>query len=137
MGKYLRKLQKFIQNIGLQGKWSSPGGNSKKFTSTTHELALTWYYGKQKTLTFQGKDGDRLKASLINLSKSEFSSESTGPCSTIVDQVNQESSLNFCGIVANEDNIGDKESIDMAEVRLELTMLWALVNKLETTVYRR
>jgi hypothetical protein len=45
------ELQKFLKNIvGLNGKWTSPGGNSKKFKNSNSDLTITWYYGKQKTL---------------------------------------------------------------------------------------
>ena len=61
-------LKKFIkETIGLPGKWTSPGSNSKKFTSSKSDLILTWYSGKQKTLLFQGKDGNSLKETLINV----------------------------------------------------------------------
>lgn len=64
-------LKKFIKEIiGLSGKWTSPGGNSRKFKSTNADLTLTWYYGKQKTLLLQGKDGDTLKEILINACES-------------------------------------------------------------------
>ena len=44
-------LKKIItESIGLKGKWSSPGGSSKKFTSLNAELSLTWYQGKKNTL---------------------------------------------------------------------------------------
>lgn len=46
----LDSLKKIIhESLGLQGKWSSPGGGSKKFTSTNANLSITWYYGKQNT----------------------------------------------------------------------------------------
>ncbi len=38
-------------------KWSSPGGRLKKFTSSNADLCITWYSGKQNSLTFQGHDG--------------------------------------------------------------------------------
>ena len=62
------KLQKFLKNIvGLNGKWTSPGGNSKKFKSSNSDLTITWYYGKQKTLLFQGKEGYLFREFLINI----------------------------------------------------------------------
>jgi hypothetical protein len=61
-------LQKFLKNIvGLNGKWTSPGGNSKKFKSSNSDLTITWYYGKQKTLLFQGKEGYLFREFLINI----------------------------------------------------------------------
>ena len=47
--------------LDLNGKWCSPGGGSKRFTSSNAELTLTWYSGKQNTLLFQGKDGNLIR----------------------------------------------------------------------------
>ena len=56
-----QNLQRFFSNIiGVSGKWSSPGGGSKKFTGNDIELIATWYYGRQKTLLFQGGAGHSL-----------------------------------------------------------------------------
>ena len=51
--------------VGLNGKWSSPGGNSKKLSNCKCNITITWYYGKQTTLLFQGKEGYLLKDILI------------------------------------------------------------------------
>jgi hypothetical protein len=54
----LDSLKYFIENIvGLNGRWRSPGGKSKQFNSTNADLSITWYPGKQNSLSFQGKDG--------------------------------------------------------------------------------
>lgn len=59
-------LKKFMkESIGLRGKWSTPGGSSKQFKGNNVELVLTWYHKKQKTLLFQGNDGNLLKEKLI------------------------------------------------------------------------
>ena len=47
--------------FSFQGKWTSPGGISKKFTSSNAELSLTWHSGKQNSLLFQDKDGYALR----------------------------------------------------------------------------
>lgn len=61
-------LKTFIANVVKEpGKWTSPGGKSKKFTSSLANLTMTWYYGKQRSLLFQGKSGDELKATLIQI----------------------------------------------------------------------
>ena len=54
-------------SIGLRGKWSSPGGNSKRFKSSNLDLVMTWYFKKQQTLLIQGKDGNSVKEKLVKL----------------------------------------------------------------------
>ena len=62
----LKSLKKIIEeSFGLRGKWSSPGGDSKRFKSTNANLSITWYYKKQNTLLFQGKDGNSLREKCI------------------------------------------------------------------------
>ena len=65
-------LKKFVEE-GLQqrGKWSSPGGTAKAFKSRDTKLTLTWYRGKNQTLSLQGKDSPVLKEKLINLVRSK------------------------------------------------------------------
>lgn len=53
--------------VGLNGKGSSTGGNSKKLSNCKSNITITWYYGKQRTLLFQGKDGYLLKDFLIKV----------------------------------------------------------------------
>ena len=62
----LEDLVYFFQTVvGLSGKWTSPGGNSKKLSNCKSNITITWYYGKQRTLLFQGKEGYLLKDILI------------------------------------------------------------------------
>ena len=64
----LKELLEFIQNtVGLNGKWISPGGSSKRYIDADFELIANWYPGKQNSLLFQGKDGSLLREFLINL----------------------------------------------------------------------
>lgn len=61
-------LKEFMErNVKEPGKWTSPGGNSRRFTSLNSDLCLTWYFNKQKTLLFQGKTGVSLREILVNL----------------------------------------------------------------------
>lgn len=61
-------LKEFMErNVKEPGKWTSPGGNSRRFTSLNSDLCLTWYFDKQKTLLFQGKSGESLREILVNL----------------------------------------------------------------------
>ena len=53
--------------VNESGKWPSPGGKSKKFTSSSSDLIITWYYGKQRTLLFQGKSGEELRETLTSI----------------------------------------------------------------------
>ena len=66
--KSFEDLKKVIANVvGMNGKWTSPGGNSKKLFDNKSNITITWHYGKQRTLLFQGKDGYVLKNFLINV----------------------------------------------------------------------
>ena len=58
----------FKEKLGLRlkGKWTSPGGNSKKFKCTNFNVVATWYFKKQQTLLFQGNNSQILKESLIS-----------------------------------------------------------------------
>ena len=71
-------LKKFVERaIDKQGKWSSPGGNAKQFTSARDDLVITWYRGKQKTLLFQGQAGDKLRELLIKVCEMKTSPDCT------------------------------------------------------------
>ena len=59
-------LKKFVEScLQQQGKWTSPGGNTKQFKSSNNKLVITWYNKKQHTLVFQGQDGPVLKEKLV------------------------------------------------------------------------
>ena len=64
-------LKKFVEASGLRGKWTSPGGRSKRFKSIGVDLAITWYYRKQYTLSFHGKVGNLLREELLNFVSQE------------------------------------------------------------------
>ena len=64
----LLKLKQIVSDIwNLEGKWSSPGGQSKRFCSSNADLVLTWHKGKQNTLILHGKDGDLVRDKCILL----------------------------------------------------------------------
>ncbi|KAL9987102.1 hypothetical protein ACROYT_G001352 [Oculina patagonica] len=64
----LESLQKFVENgLELQGKWLTPGGSTKQFKSSNGNIIINWYYKKQHTLNFQGRDGPALKDKLLEL----------------------------------------------------------------------
>ena len=61
-------LKKFVHNVvGLNGVWKSPGGRSKQFIDSNLDLTITWYPGKQNTLSFHGKEGESLKRYLVSV----------------------------------------------------------------------
>lgn len=61
-------LKKVIHDsFGLRGKWSSPGGGSKRFKSTNADVTITWYFKKQNTLLFQGRDGYLLRDKCVHI----------------------------------------------------------------------
>jgi hypothetical protein len=69
---HLENVKRIVCQVwGHEGKWSSPGGQTKKFTSTNADLLLTWYKGKQNTLIFQGKDVDIVRDRCIFVCKQE------------------------------------------------------------------
>ena len=64
----LESLKNFVEKcLNLQGKWTSPGGNSKQFKSSSNNLIMTWYSRKQLTLAFQGPGGSYFKSKLVDL----------------------------------------------------------------------
>jgi hypothetical protein len=53
----LTNLKRIVREVwGLEGKWSSPGGQSEKFSSTNSDLVVTWHKGKAKSVLFKGRD---------------------------------------------------------------------------------
>ena len=64
----LESLKKFVENVlKLQGKWLTPGGNTKQFKCSNGNVIINWYNKKQQTLNFQGRDGPALKDKLKEL----------------------------------------------------------------------
>ena len=69
------ELKRIVREVwGLEGKWSSPGGQSKKFSSTNSDLVLTWHKGKSKSVLFKGRDGVLVRDQCILLCKHETQS---------------------------------------------------------------
>ncbi len=67
----LQTLKDFVQkSLQEQGKWTSPGGEAKRFTSINGRFEMTWY-GKQSTLTFNGKEGNLIKDKLAAMVKTK------------------------------------------------------------------
>ena len=61
-------LRDFIECfVGLKGKWWSPGGSTKQFTTCDMDLNISWYAKKQNSLTFSGEDSDLLRDRLVQL----------------------------------------------------------------------
>ena len=55
----LEELKSFFEcSVGLVGKWSSPGGDAKKFVcverNANPQFGVTWYFKKQFSLIFRG-----------------------------------------------------------------------------------
>lgn len=64
----LEGLRDFIECfVGLKGKWRSPGGSTKQFTTCDMDLNISWYAKKQNSLTFSGEDSDLLRDRLVQL----------------------------------------------------------------------
>ena len=64
----LESLKNFLENVlKQQGKWLTPGGNTKHFKSSNGNIIINWYNKKQQTLSFQGPDGPSLRDNLVDL----------------------------------------------------------------------
>ncbi len=60
IGGWGKIFRKFCQNVGqMDLAW--------RIVSSTSDMTLTWYYGKQKTLLVQVKAGYELKEALIKV----------------------------------------------------------------------
>ena len=63
----LDSLKKFVESVlKLQGKWLTPGGNTKQFKCSNGNVIINWH-SKKKTLNFQRRDGLALKDKLMEL----------------------------------------------------------------------
>jgi hypothetical protein len=75
----LQTLKDFVQkSLHEQGKCTSPGGEAKRFTNINGSFEMTWY-GKQSTLTFNGKEGNLIKDKLATMVKTKPLYESNNP----------------------------------------------------------
>ncbi|CAB3994355.1 RNA-directed DNA polymerase from mobile element jockey-like [Paramuricea clavata] len=80
----LEDLKLFIESsLRIDGRWSSPGGNAKKFTLKSVEpdqqFGFVWYCRKQNTIVFQG-DPERVEAAkskLISIANKHVNKETT------------------------------------------------------------
>ena len=76
----LESLKKFVEScLQQQGKWTSPGGNTKQFKSCNNKLVITWYNKKQHTLVFQRQDGPVLKEKLVKLVQDKLEMKTDSP----------------------------------------------------------
>ena len=71
----LETLKNLMLQLQEQGKWSSPGGEAKRFKSTDKRLEMTWYGSKKQTLTFSGDEGQRMREKLIALANMRLRKE--------------------------------------------------------------
>ena len=64
----LESLKNFLENVlKQQGRWLTPGGNTKHFKSSNGNVINNWYNRKQQTLSFHGPDGPSLRDKLVDL----------------------------------------------------------------------
>ena len=82
-GSFKHLVYFFETVVGLNGKWTSPGGNSKKLPNCKSNITITWYYGKQRTLLFQGKEGYLLKDILIKFCEANSTLKYSEPQSSL------------------------------------------------------
>ena len=83
----LELLKCFIaEDLGLSGKWSSPGGEVKAFTNENETSAekyivkIKWYQDKKKLL-FQGSEAKQVEEAIYNTIKQTSSSPKREMCS--------------------------------------------------------
>ena len=139
-------LKEFLsKNLNLQGKWSSPGGKCKLLQ--TKEISIRWY-SDRKSLNINGvgENVKRIKTELLSMAKTandiELNSEVESQDES--DEMNThvptlpEANIqvqNLPETCDEEDNIvcNDcrKLSIDVAEVKFELALVWAKINALD------
>ena len=100
----LDELKSFLEgSLKLDRKWTSPGGNAKKFTCNVpdNNFGITWYFKKQGSLVFQGDPEvtQSVKAMLISLvntqSNGEIADESAFNLSKVLhtEQIIEESQI--------------------------------------------
>ena len=109
----LDELKSFIECVlKLEGKWSSPGGNAKKFTCNLQDpnksFGITWYFKKQSSLVFQGDSEftDGVKAALLSFANIQSGRD-------MVDDANHNSS--FCGL-QNESDLQESGMTDVPNI---------------------
>ncbi len=57
------QLQIFVQDrLGINGKWSSPGGCAKRFKAKNGDFTVNWYCKKQSTFQIHGNEGTLFKS---------------------------------------------------------------------------
>ena len=72
-------LKIFVEQIiELKGKWSSPGGSSKKFTCSDSDLTITWYLGKQNSLILHGESSSDIANVMIKVCQKTSRDDLTG-----------------------------------------------------------
>ena len=115
-------LKNFIEHdLKLKGRWTSPGGSSRKFTGKNLDLTITWYPGKRNSLILHGG----LSSSLSNILLKACQRKSD---ITLAEINNPSKSLND-----NQTSIPDHESkpkpmMASVECQSESTCLQSLCN---------
>ena len=61
-------------SLEMNGKWTSPGGHSRKFTCSNLDLTITWYPGKQNSLILHGKLSNDLSNILLTVCQKKINS---------------------------------------------------------------
>ena len=63
----IESLKNFVESVlEQQGKWLTPGRNTKQFKSSNSNLIINWY-NKKQTVSFQGRNGPALRDKLVLL----------------------------------------------------------------------
>ena len=110
------QLQIFIQDrLGIKGKWSCPGGSSKRFKAKEGEFILNWYFKKQSRVLFQGTQGINFKSKLIeqleNVKRANDHVESNSPTKNRAE--------NEAGPIFVEDENAEGE-VNLANISLDI-----------------
>lgn len=107
--------------------WRSPSGGTWCFKGDG-ELSVTWH-SKSKTISFDGKAADGIKERIYEA----ISAKLTAPSPSVENTSKLPTAQSLYGTEEFKAGCGDcyKLTLEMAEVKLEVAMLSALVNKLE------
>jgi hypothetical protein len=137
-------LKIFVEDVvSLSGIWKSPGGTAKQFQCSDYDLTLTWYPGKQNTITFHGKDGEMLKEFLMRLLSKPRDKQATNiwpvnsvPTTDIEPDMQQEASGNTNDVAAEKPHCSNCEdmAIKLSEIERKLCGLYDITYKIYNSV---
>jgi hypothetical protein len=108
----LCSLKNFVKDvIAVTGRWTSPGGKAKQFINSNAKFIMTWYPGKQNTLTFNGKEGESFREILVSVLDTNGVIKQTNSISDSPSQTTTKISIESERIIDNSPAIKDSASL--------------------------